>query len=120
HTFAGSLTEGGGSGTVADSYTFSAAGVYLVRLTVTDDDGGTGSDLVSITVIGRPTTTAVSASMTAPLFGVDGENLTAAVSAVQSGVGTPTGTVTFYDGNSTLATISPVNGSASPAPRPPP
>jgi len=112
-TLAGSVTESGGSGMVADGYTFSAAGAYTVRLTITDDDGGVGTDQITITVIGRPTTTTVSTSMTAPLFGVDGEILAAAVSAVQSGVGTPTGTVTFYEGNSKLGTIDLVNGSAS-------
>lgn len=40
---AGSVTQGAGSGTVGDSYTFTAPGVYSVMLTVTDDDGGTGA-----------------------------------------------------------------------------
>jgi hypothetical protein len=42
-TVAGSVTQGAGSGTVSNSYTFSAPGVYSVRLTVTDDDGDAGT-----------------------------------------------------------------------------
>ena len=41
-TCEGSVTESAGSGTVAAICTFSASGVYMVRLTVTDDDGGFG------------------------------------------------------------------------------
>src|SRR5439155_24214811 len=97
-TTPGSVTAAGGSGTVADSYSFTAPGVYSVQLAVTDDDGGLGTDAVSITVVRRPTTTAASATMTTPLFGFDGETISAAVAAADAGSGTPTGTVTFYDG----------------------
>ena len=37
------MTQGAGGGTVSDSYTFTAPGVYSVKLTVTDDDGGAGT-----------------------------------------------------------------------------
>ncbi|HJZ91567.1 MAG TPA: PKD domain-containing protein, partial [Gemmataceae bacterium] len=36
----GTVTESGGSGTVAGTHTYMAAGVYTVKLTVTDDDTG--------------------------------------------------------------------------------
>jgi len=42
-TFAGTVTESGGSGSVADTFAFTAPGVYYVTLTVTDDDGGVGT-----------------------------------------------------------------------------
>jgi hypothetical protein len=38
----GTVTESGGNGTVSATYTFTSPGVYLVTLTVTDDDGGVG------------------------------------------------------------------------------
>jgi MBG domain (YGX type)/YDG domain/Bacterial Ig-like domain (group 3) len=39
-TVAGTVTESGGSGTVSKSYSFAAAGIYAVRLTVNDNAGG--------------------------------------------------------------------------------
>ena len=82
-------------------------------LTVTDDDGGTGSDLVLVTVVRRPTTTAVSVSEAIPLLGADGLTVSAAVSGVAPGSGNPTGTVTFYDGSFPLGTAELVSGAAS-------
>jgi hypothetical protein len=60
-----------------------------------------------------PTVTVVSVSAPTPLFGVDGVTLTAAVSVIAPGTGTPTGTVTFSDGGSVLGTADLVNGVAS-------
>ena len=50
---AGVVTEtvGTGTGTVSGSYTFTAPGVYNIKLTVTDDDGGFGE---ATTVNGMP------------------------------------------------------------------
>ena len=50
---AGVVTEtvGTGTGTVSGSYTFTTPGVYLIKLTVTDDDNGAG---VATTVAGQP------------------------------------------------------------------
>jgi hypothetical protein len=42
-TAPGVVVESNGSGSVSATYTFSAAGVYQVRLDVTDDDGGVGT-----------------------------------------------------------------------------
>ncbi|MCI0460501.1 MAG: PKD domain-containing protein, partial [Gemmataceae bacterium] len=40
---AGTVTQGSGSGSVSNTYTFTTPGVYRVQLTVTDDDGGAGT-----------------------------------------------------------------------------
>jgi hypothetical protein len=40
----------GGSGDVSDTYAYSAPGTYTVTYIVTDDDGGTGSASVAVTV----------------------------------------------------------------------
>jgi hypothetical protein len=55
----GTVDESCGSGIVTDIYTFAAAGVYMVTLTVTDDDGGIGTadligDLSAMVVIYDP------------------------------------------------------------------
>lgn len=39
------------SGTLTPSRSFAQAGVYTVRLTVTDDDGGVGTDTLTVTVL---------------------------------------------------------------------
>jgi len=49
-TFAGTVSEVSGSGSVSDSFAFAAAGVYQVTLAVVDDDGGLGS----ATTVGGP------------------------------------------------------------------
>ena len=48
------LNETNGSGTVTASHTFSAAGVYKITLTVTDDDGGSGESSYEYVVIFDP------------------------------------------------------------------
>jgi hypothetical protein len=58
-TIDGSVVEGGGSGTVTGLYTFTETGVYLVKLTVWDNDEGEGTsehvgDLVAMVVIYDP------------------------------------------------------------------
>ncbi|MBA3788068.1 MAG: hypothetical protein H0X21_05160 [Actinobacteria bacterium] len=46
----GSVTEANGSGTCTGSNTLTAAGVYTIRVTITDDDGGSGYDETLVVV----------------------------------------------------------------------
>jgi PKD repeat protein len=53
-TSPGTVNEMNGSGSVSGSHTYTAAGVYSVKLTVTDDDGGSGESLFQYVVIYAP------------------------------------------------------------------
>jgi hypothetical protein len=53
-TSSGAVTESGGSGTVTGSHTYTAAGVYRVTLTVTDDGGFSGQRVSSFLVVYDP------------------------------------------------------------------
>lgn len=52
---AGSVSESGGTGSVAATHTYSSPGLYTVTVTVTDDDTGTASTTAQIAVNGPPT-----------------------------------------------------------------
>jgi hypothetical protein len=53
-TSVGAVTEGEGSGAVSGSHAYTVAGVYTVKLTVTDDDGGSGEALFEYVVVYDP------------------------------------------------------------------
>jgi hypothetical protein len=50
----GVVTETNGSGSVAGSHTYTAAGIYTITLTVTDKDGGQGSSTYESVVVYNP------------------------------------------------------------------
>lgn len=50
----GSITENGGAGTVSGTHTYSSAGVYKVKLTVTDDSSESGYSVSNCVVIYDP------------------------------------------------------------------
>ncbi len=50
-TNSGTVVESGGSGTVTGSHVFMLPGIYIVTLTVTDDDSGIDSDTFAIEVV---------------------------------------------------------------------
>ncbi len=47
----GAVTQGAGSGSVAGTHTYTTDGTFVVRVTVTDDAGGSGFDTFTVTVI---------------------------------------------------------------------
>lgn len=53
-TSAGTVTEVGGSGQVGGSHAYAAAGIYMVRLTVIDKDGGVGTSSFQYLVVYDP------------------------------------------------------------------
>jgi uncharacterized repeat protein (TIGR01451 family) len=53
-TTPGTVTQGAGSGSVADPYMYSAAGIYTIQLTVTDDDGGFDTEVFQYVVVYDP------------------------------------------------------------------
>jgi hypothetical protein len=53
-TSAGTVTEANGSGSVCDGHAYSAAGVYTLKLTVTDKDGGSGQSVFQYAVVYDP------------------------------------------------------------------
>lgn len=56
NTTSGTVTESNGSGTVgADSHTYTSAGVYEITLTITDKDGGVGTQPFKYVSVYNPT-----------------------------------------------------------------
>jgi hypothetical protein len=70
------------------------------------------SAAVSLTIGKASTTTTLTATTNTPVFG-QAVTFTATVAAVAPSAATPTGTVTFKDGNTVLATVTLSGGSAS-------
>lgn len=53
-TSAGTVNETNGAGTVSGSHTYATAGIYTIKVIVTDDDGGSGQSLFQYGVIYDP------------------------------------------------------------------
>jgi PKD repeat protein len=69
HTFSWNFGDGSTATGHDVSHAYTAAGEYTLTLTVTDDDGGVGSDTARITVTAVPPTASFSFSPSAPLEG---------------------------------------------------
>ena len=87
---------------------------HPVTITATDSDGTVSTTMFSVTVNRIPTTTVVSVSSTASVYGVNSITLSALVSAATGGTG-PDGTVQFFDftTNTPLGTVARVGGTWS-------
>lgn len=119
HTHAWSVTKDGApytSGSDTDfAFTPNDNGAYVVTLTVTDDDGGVGTDTETIMVTNvDPVITGFSNSSPNPCGAAEGEAIT--VSGAFSDVGTAdthTATIDWGDGTTSAATIAEAGGSGS-------
>ena len=101
---AGNITLAGGTGTLS-SFTFRTRGAQTI--TASDMAGTLASNIsATVTVIGLASTTTVASALNPSVFG-QSVTFTGTVTGV---AGTPTGTVTFKDGATTLGTGT-LNGS---------
>lgn len=55
NTTIGTVTENNGSGSISDTHVYTAAGVYTITLTVTDNDGATGTSIFQYVSVYNPT-----------------------------------------------------------------
>ncbi|MEZ5552745.1 MAG: PKD domain-containing protein [Pseudomonadales bacterium] len=94
----GALTQGAGSGTVAGGHVYAAAGDYTVTVTVTDDDGGVGSDTLLVTVLAQPNTAPVPDAGAGATI-VEGDTFNGAGSFTDPDADTWTATVDYGDGS---------------------
>jgi hypothetical protein len=110
-TILGIATLTSGSATVSTS-SLDAASHTITATYSGDSNFTTSSGTTAETVSKNATTTALDAAPTTSVFG-QSVTFTAAVSANTPGSGMPTGTVTFQDGSTILATMTLSGGSAS-------
>jgi hypothetical protein len=94
-------TPNNGSG-VEVSHAF-GTGTYTLQVTATDQSGNTATATTDVTIGSADTATSVSASAD-PSPGGQNIDFVATVTVTTPGAGTPTGTVSFYDGDDLLGT----------------
>ncbi|MBM3242795.1 T9SS type A sorting domain-containing protein [Candidatus Poribacteria bacterium] len=102
-TSSGAVTETNGSGSVTGSYTYTAAGVYTVKLTVTDGNAASGESIFQYVVVYDPNAGYVTgggwinspAGAYAPDFSLTGKANFGFVSKYQKGATVPTGQTQF-------------------------
>ena len=92
--------NGNPSGSAVDTSTL---GSHTFTVTATNSDGLVGQGSVNYTVNQADTTTSVTSSANSAAVG-QSVTFTATVTPVAPGTGTPTGTVTFLDGGSSIGT----------------
>ena len=112
--FVNICAAGGGCGVFNISGTGSldtaSPGTYTYTVTATGTDGDVGTASISYTVKQASTATSVSSSANPSVVGQP-VTYTATVAPVAPGAGSPTGTVTFTDGSTTVCGAVSLNGS---------
>ena len=111
----GTSTLGTGTLNASSAATFTTSALSVASHPITAVYGGDTNDLISTSeplsqVVNTDTTTTTLTSSVNPSVFRQPVTFTAAVTVVSPGAGTPSGTVTFMDGSTTLGTSS-LNGS---------
>lgn len=100
----GTITLAGGTFTVTGSHTYAANGTFPAIVTI-NHDSAPPSSVSSTVMITGGTITSLTVGPNPSVFGQP-VTLTATVSALPPAAGTPTGTVTFFDGATMLGTAT--------------
>ncbi|MFI1548740.1 beta strand repeat-containing protein, partial [Streptomyces griseofuscus] len=111
-TLLGTSTLTGGTATLTTSSL--AVGTHTLTAVYSGDTdfSGSASSVDTQTVTQAATTTGLTSAPDPSVFG-EAKTLTATVTAVPPGAGTPTGTVSFYDGATLLGTGTLIGGTAT-------
>jgi hypothetical protein len=105
-TGCGAVTVDSSTGKAACQVTYTSTGTHSITASYGGDNNFSGSsDSLTQTVNQAATTTAVTSSANPSTAG-QAVTFTATVSAIPPGAGTPSGTVTFADGGTTLGTAT--------------
>src|SRR5439155_4148906 len=90
------------SGTASVDISGLSAGSHAITAIYSGDDSFSASTADALDQVVNRADTAIATSVSAPtpLLGVDNLTLSAVISVVAPGSGSPTGTLTFYDGSS--------------------
>jgi Tol biopolymer transport system component/streptogramin lyase len=102
-TSAGSVMETNGSGFCGGSHTYATAGTFTVRVTITDDDGGSASSTINVTVNGSTAITSLVA--TGPINENGSTTLSGTFSDPDS-TDTHTVTISWSDGSTSVLTLA--------------
>ncbi|GAA1145708.1 hypothetical protein GCM10009579_80780 [Streptomyces javensis] len=100
---------------VTHSYPGTSGSPYTVTATYSGDAGYTASSGTDVHTVNRAATTTAASSSPDPAVTGQNVTLTATVSALAPGAGTPTGTVTFDPGDGTPAITAPLSGGTATA-----
>ncbi|GAA3368941.1 hypothetical protein GCM10017744_086980 [Streptomyces antimycoticus] len=105
----------GGLASVSHSFTGASGGPYTVTATYNGDANFTASAATDVQTVDRTATTTAVTSSPDPSVTGQTVTLTATVSPLAPGAGTPTGTVTFNPGDGTPAITSTLSGGTATA-----